>query len=286
MTPYSHKRATQIEGDLRAARLRLLILRTHAAAGAGHLGSSLSIVEILSALYSSNLHHAAQDSAQGGDRVVLSKGHAALGLYCALAEEGIIPHAALRTFGQNGSELEPHPNETLLPQVAVSTGSLGQGLSIGLGLAHGSRLAGRDEERTAVVLGDGELNEGQPWEAAIAAPRLRLGNLLAVVDANGLQQDGTMEDIMPVNGLADAWAALGWQVHSANGHDYHELLGLFTALRKEDPAKPKLVIARTIKGCGVPFLENAVESHYPPVLDAGEIDLVARMIISAGSDDA
>src|ERR1044072_916736 len=160
--------------DLAATRLRLVMLHTHAAAGQGHLGSSLSIVEILTALLATARRepgHAPRE----GDRIVLSKGHAALGLYCALAEAGTIPHAALATFGQNGSALEPHPNEVLLPQVAASTGSLGQGLSIGLGLAHGSRLRGRGDERTAVILGGGGLNEGEPWGAARGGARRAAG---------------------------------------------------------------------------------------------------------------
>jgi transketolase len=269
--------------DLAATRLRLIMLHTHAIAGQGHLGSSLSIVEILTALLATarrEPNHAPRE----GDRIVLSKGHAALGLYCALAEAGTIPHAELATFGQNGSALEPHPNEVLLPQVAASTGSLGQGLSIGLGLAHGSRLCGRDDERTAVILGDGELNEGQPWEAAIAAPRLQLGNLLAIVDANGLQQDGRMDDIMPIADLAGAWGALGWRVYTCDGHDVSALVSLFTMIRGTASGAPTLVVARTVKGRGVPFLEDAVESHYPPPLDAGELDLVSRLLDQRGRD--
>jgi transketolase len=270
--------------DLKATRLRVLMLRTHAAAGHGHLGSSLSIVEILAALHASATREPQNRTPEHGDRIVLSKGHAALGLYCALAEAGAISHAALATFGRNGSALEPHPNEVLLPEVAASTGSLGQGLSIGLGLAHGSLIAGRGHERIAVILGDGELNEGQPWEAAIAAPRLRLGNLLAIVDANGLQQDGRMDDIMPIADLAGAWGALGWRVYTAEGHDCCALTSLFAAIRGDASGLPKLVIARTVKGRGVPFLEHAVESHYPPPLDAGELDLVTRLLTQGGHD--
>jgi transketolase len=262
--------------------LRLTMLRAHAVAGQGHLGSSLSLVEILSGLFAEGSFK--HDTSTRGDRLVLSKGHAALGLYCALATAGLIPHAMLATFGQNGSALEPHPNERLLPEVSASTGSLGQGLSIGLGLAHGSRLNGCAHERTVVILGDGELNEGQPWEAAIAAPRLQLGNLLAIVDANGMQQDGTMADIMPIRDLAGAWSALGWQVHTIDGHDINAFVSLLAAIREVAHDKPKLVIAHTVKGRGVPFLENTVESHYPPPLDGAEIDLVAQMLTLEGRD--
>ncbi len=271
--------STDVDGNALALRLRLLVLHTHALATQGHLGSSLSIVEILTALHATRLDQVPQDERSGiGDRLVLSKGHAALCLYCALAEAGRIPREALSTFGRNGSALEPHPNETLVPAVAVSTGSLGQGLSIGLGLAHGSRLAGRPQERTAVVLGDGELNEGQPWEAAIAAPRFKLGILLAIIDFTGLQQDGSMDDIMPIADIGTAWSALGWQVFSADGHDCTCLITLFRKLRNEAPQTPTLVIAHTIKGCGVPFLENEVESHYPPPLAPAEFDLVTQQL--------
>jgi transketolase len=278
MTEQPRTFETDSSFELRATRLRLAIVRAHAAAGQGHLGSSLSLVEILSGLFAEGSFGNAA-SAQG-DRLVLSKGHAALGLYCALAEAGIIPHAMLATFGQNGSALEPHPNENLLPEVSVCTGSLGQGLSIGLGLAHGSRLNGRANERAVVILGDGELNEGQPWEAAIAAPQLQLGNLLAIVDANGLQQDGMMADIMPIRDIEGAWSALGWQVYDVDGHDVHALVSLFAAIRDVAPDKPKLVIARTVKCRGVPFLENTVESHFPPPLDGAEINLVEQALTS------
>ncbi|WP_050384401.1 transketolase [Bradyrhizobium pachyrhizi] len=268
--------------DPRSTRLRITILRTHAVAGQGHLGSSLSLVEILSALFAEGRF--ATNVTAEGDRLVLSKGHAALGLYCALAEAGIISHATLATFGQNGSTLEPHPNETVLPEGSVCTGSLGQGLSIGLGFAYASRLSGRSDERTVVILGDGELNEGQPWEAAIAARRLKLGTLLAIVDANGMQQDGAMSDIMPIDDLQGAWAALGWQVHTVDGHDFRGLLSLLAEIRDVCPDTPKLIVAQTVKGRGVPFLENAVDSHYPSPLDNAELDLIERLLIAEMRD--
>jgi transketolase len=271
----------------RAQRLRMLIIRTHAAAGHGHLGSSLSLVEILTALFAAAIDTTGWDRPSPvGDRLVLSKGHAALALYCALAEAKLLPNEALAEFGRNGSMLEAHPNERLLPLVQASTGSLGQGLSIGLGLAHGSRMAGRAHEGVVVILGDGEMNEGQVWEAAIAAPKLGLGNLLALVDMNGLQQDGSMDEIMPVGDLAGAWAALGWSTYEVDGHDCGALAALLASLRGDGAVRPKLVIARTVKGCGVPFLENAIESHYPPPLDPGEIELMARLTAREAGHDA
>ena len=255
-------------------------------AGQGHLGSSLSIVEILTRTLRRRFDDPPVSDGRDytGERIVLSKGHAALGLYCALAEVGALAHAELASFGRNGSALEPHPNERLLPAVAVSTGSLGQGLSVGVGLAHGSRIAGRPLERTAVILGDGELNEGQPWEAAMAAVHLGLGNLIAIVDVNGLQQDGSMDDVMPIGDFAAAWAAIGWQVHTVDGHDCGALKSLLVALRDASAETPKLIVARTVKARGVPFLENTVESHYPPPLDGAELDLIARQLMRGGSD--
>lgn len=266
--------------DVRAAGLRESVLRTHAAAGGGHLGGSLSVVEILTALLGGPLDTSGWgEDTIAGDRLLLSKGHAALALYCAFAQIGLLEPTTLSSFGKSGAALEPHPNETQIRCVHASTGSLGQGLSIGLGLAYGSRLGGRMHERVAVVLGDGELNEGQIWEAAQAAPKLRLGGLLAVIDANGFQQDGPMKQIMPVANAAAAFSSLGWRVTEADGHDAPALAALFEQLL---PARettgngiPALVIAHTIKGRGVPHLENETSSHYPPPLTAEDFAVLA-----------
>jgi transketolase len=261
----------------RARKLRFSVLRTHALAGQGHLGSSLSVIEILTAIFASGLDTRGWTRPDPrGDRLVLSKGHAGLALYCALAQAGFIPPEQLRSFARNGSALEPHPNERTLPAVQVSTGSLGQGLSIGLGLAYGSRLDGHDET-SFVVLGDGELNEGQPWEAAMAAVRFGLGNLLAIVDRNGFQQDGAMDAIMPLPDIAATWSAFGWAVSEVDGHDCDALINAIAWARGGAPDRPKMIVAHTVKGRGVPFLESTTESHYPPPLDASEIELLMRL---------
>jgi transketolase len=268
----------------RAHALRLLILRTHAAAGQGHLGSSLSIVEILVALMSSGIDTGGwAEGAPYGDRIVLSKGHAALAFYCALAQAGVVPEQALESFSRNGGELEPHPNERTLPAVQASTGSLGQGLSIGLGLAYGSRMLGRGDS-CFVLLGDGELNEGQCWEAAIAAAQLGLGNLVVIIDANGLQQDGFMDEIMPIPDMTTAWRALGWETAEIDGHDCAALLGALAAAHAAAPGRPKLIVARTVKGRGVPFLENTPESHFPPPLTEAEIAIVDKLAAGRFAD--
>ncbi|NUT54042.1 MAG: transketolase [Saccharothrix sp.] len=255
-----------------AKRVRWRVLTTHQRAGGGHLGSPLSVVELLSVVLGGHFRWRSAPGAPDGDRFVLSKGHAALGLYCALAELGRLPDSVLDGYGANAAAAEPHPNERLLDAVDVSTGSLGQGFSIGVGMALGARLRGRDAT-VFVLVGDGECNEGQVWEAARCAAALGLGNLVVLLDDNGMQQDGPTPDILDVADLPDAWARMGWLTASCDGHDCRavaEVLAKLTA----DPGPPKLLHARTVKGRGVPFLEHRVESHYPPPLAAEELATV------------
>lgn len=255
-----------------AERVRWRLLTTHQRAGAGHLGSSLSIVELLSVVLGRYFRVRSAPGAPDGDRFVLSKGHAALGLYCALAELGRLPDAVLDGFGQPGAAAEPHPNERLLDAVDASTGSLGQGFSIGVGMALGARLRGRDAT-VFVLVGDGECNEGQVWEAARSAAALGLGNLVVLLDDNRMQQDGATPDILDVADLPDAWARMGWLTASCDGHDCRAVEEVLAKLLA-DPGAPKLVHARTVKGRGVPFLEHRTESHYPPPLRAEELAMV------------
>jgi transketolase len=252
--------------------LRQLILETHAAAGGGHLGSSLSIVELLTVLFWGHFTWtSAGADPKDGDRFVLSKGHAALGLYCALAQAGRIPRERLATFGRNGSSIEPHPCEVTEPEVHASTGSLGQGLSIGLGLALGSRLSGR-ADRTYVLIGDGETNEGQIWEAASCAVALGLSNLVVLLDDNELQQDGPCSEIMPARWVPACWREIGWHVVEVDGHDCAALSAALEELVTAAPPAPRLLHARTVKGKGVSFLEGCVESHYPPPLSGEDME--------------
>lgn len=253
-----------------AHRLRQLILETHHRCG-GHLGASLSIVEILAGL-AGRLGAGRYNQDPGGNHLILSKGHAALAFYCQLALEGRVSAAQLRQFAQDGADLEPHPNEQRLPSVGASTGSLGQGLSIGCGLALGALLTGRDS-LTAVIIGDGEVNEGQIWEAAMSAAQLGLGNLLVVLDRNGMQQDGRMADILPCPDLASIWGAFGWVTESCDGHDPAALDQAFDALLAGPPDRPKLLVAHTVKGAGIAHLEGRTESHFPPPVSADDIAL-------------
>ena len=259
-------------------RLRLAIVQLHRRAGGGHLGSALSIVEILSAILTGPMRWQADSQPPtSGDRLVLSKGHAAMALYCALALDGRIDAADLLTFGHDGSPLEPHPNERALAAVHASTGSLGQGLSIGIGLALGARLLGSDD-RTFVIVGDGELNEGQTWEAARSATALGLSNLIVVLDDNGMQQDGPTAEIMPVGDAAEAWERMGWICYACDGHDCTALGAAFETVMASPAHSPRLVHAHTIKGRGVAHLEGQTESHFPPPISDDDLALLRYML--------
>jgi transketolase len=257
-----------------ASAMRLNILRTHARAGCGHLGSALSIVEILTVLFHRHIRWPdASDAPTRGDRFILSKGHAALALYCALESVGRIAESQTATFARNGSALEPHPNENLLPEIHASTGSLGQGLSIGVGFALGSQLL-QTADRVFVIIGDGETNEGQIWEAARSAASLKLQNLVVVLDNNGMQQDGPNAEIMDTTDVAACWKNIGWQTAVCDGHDCQAIDRELTSLLSSEVNAPILLTARTVKGRGVTFLENRTESHYPPPLELGELAMI------------
>jgi transketolase len=220
----------------------------------GHLGGSLSLVEILTTLYFGVLRvDPACPDDPARDILILSKGHGALALYAVLAERGFFPVGELATFGQPGSRLMGHPVRAV-PGVEMPTGALGHGLALGNGFA----LADRGR-RCFVIMGDGELQEGSVWEAAMATSELGLGNLTAVVDRNGLQLAGQTEATVALEPLADRWRAFGWAVREVDGHDPAELAGAFAAT---EPGRPVVVLARTVKGKGLPYLQGRTESHF------------------------
>jgi transketolase len=255
-------------------RLRLAIVQLHRRAGGGHLGSALSIVEALAVIFGRHFRwREASDPEWRGDRIILSKGHAAMALYCALALQGRIDASRLITFGRNGSPLEPHPNESAEPALHASTGSLGQGLSIGVGLALGARLRGT-ADRTYVIVGDGELNEGQTWEAARCAATLQLANLIVVLDDNGMQQDGPTGEIMPVGDALEAWRRMGWTCAESDGHDCDALDGALRSVTAQETSAPRLLRIRTIKGRGIDYLEGRTESHFPPPVSEEDITMM------------
>ncbi|MBM2826604.1 MAG: transketolase subunit [Dehalococcoidia bacterium] len=260
MDTIAHRESTLAELDGIARQLRRDIVTMIGAAGSGHPGGSLSSVEILTALYWRVLRHdSSNPSWPDRDRFILSKGHVAPVLYAALAEAGYFSKDLLMTLRKFGSPLQGHTDSTALPGVEMSGGSLGQGLSFGIGTAKAGRLDNKDY-RVYVLLGDGECQEGQVWEAAMAAGKYKLDTLTAIVDRNGIQNDDRVEVQMHVEPLADKWRAFGWHVIEADGHSIPSLLsGIDAAMTTK--GQPSVIIAHTIKGKGVSFMEDNVEFH-------------------------
>ena len=244
----------------RARRIRRRILETIAHVGAGHTGGSLSAVEILTVLYCHALNIDPDDPAwPERDRFILSKGHASVALYCALAERGYFPAERLREFDRVDGMLQGHPCMRQTPGVDMSAGSLGQGLSCGIGMVLGG-LAKEMDFRVYVLLGCGELQEGQVWEAAMYAGVHGLERLTAIVDYNCVQLAGTIEETLSVEPLAEKWRAFGWEVLECDGHSIPELvdtIGQATQVK----GKPQVIVARTVKGKGVSFMENRYAWH-------------------------
>jgi len=260
-----------------ARRVRRLVLKTAHRAGAGHIGGPLSAVEILVTLYFHELRVRPHEPRwPGRDRLVFSKGHAALALYAVLAERGYLEPAELATFDELDSRLQGHPDMRALPGLDMSTGSLGQGLSAGVGMALAARVLGAGW-RTHVVLGDGESQEGQVWEAAFVAARYGLDSLVAIMDWNHLQQYGWQapggspsERADPAAGAAldpvARWRATGWSVLEVDGHDTRAIAAGLAAARAT-AGRPTILIARTVKGRGVSFMEGDYTWHSRPVTD-------------------
>lgn len=242
-----------------ARKIRCDILVNLHKAGSGHPGGSLSMVEILISLYYYKLRHDPKNPAWAGrDILVLSKGHGAMGLYTVLARRGFFPVEELANFRKLGSRLQGHIYRGV-PGVEASTGSLGQGLSIANGFAYAARLDKADR-RVYCITGDGELDEGQIWEAAMSASHHRLDNLVCIVDRNGVQQNGPTEKIKQLEPLADKWRACGWNVFDIDGHDIEALIGSLDKAQ-ESKGRPSVIIAKTVKGKGVSFMEGNAAWH-------------------------
>ncbi|MDO4581776.1 MAG: transketolase [Bacillota bacterium] len=243
-----------------ARQMRREIIKMLAAAGSGHPGGSLSAADIIAVLYAQVMHiDAAAPQLPGRDRFVLSKGHAAPALYAALALRGFFPMEELANLRKLGSKLQGHPDMKKLPGVDICTGSLGQGLSAACGMALAARLDGADNYVYA-LLGDGECEEGQVWEAAMFAAHYQLGRLIAFTDHNGLQIDGRISDVMSPLPLAEKWTAFGWHVQSVDGHDTQAIKAAIEAAKLIDD-KPSMIIAHTVKGKGVSFMEDQAGWH-------------------------
>lgn len=243
-----------------ANRIRIKVVKMIACSGVGHAGGAVSIAEILAVLYFHELkidpHH---PDWQDRDRFVLSKGHGCPALYAVFSEVGWISEDLLPTLHQIASPLQMHPELGLCPGVEMSSGPLGQGLSVGIGMAMGARLKGKDF-RVYVLIGDGEAAEGQIWEAAMFAPNYKLDNLVAILDYNKFCLTDRVQRVMSLEPLYDKWTAFGWHVIEVNGHSVNQLINALGEAR-EVKGKPTIVIAHTVKGRGISFVEDKVESH-------------------------
>jgi len=254
------------ELEEKARKLRVSIVKTLHKSQSGHTGGSLSAMDMVTALYFYKMRHNPADPGwEGRDRFVLSKGHAAPAQYVALAEAGYFPVEDLMMLRRLGSHLQGHPDSKSTPGVEVPTGSLGQGLSMAVGMALGLRLDGK-ANRVYALLGDGELQEGQVWEAAMAGGHYRLDNLCAMVDANALQIDGEVAKVMNVAPIADKFRAFGWNALEIDGHNMAAITDSLD-MAETVKGKPTVIVAHTVKGKGVSFFENKASYHGGPPSD-------------------
>ena len=270
-----------------AQRARLLALDMVHTAASGHIGGSLSVMDVLTTLYFHHMHIDPQaPKAPGRDRLVLSKGHCTPALYAVLALRGYFPVADCKLFRSIHGHYSGHPDMAHVPGVDMSTGSLGQGISAAVGMALAGRLDQADY-RVYAVLGDGEVEEGQVWEAAMAAAKYHLDHLCAIVDVNGLQIDGRTADVMPSEPLDAKFAAFGWNVLKVDGHDYAAIAAAL-ALAERTQGAPTAILARTVKGKGVSFMENDPGWHGKAPNDEqyakARADLLAGLEALAGAE--
>ena len=246
--------------QIKACKVRMGVIEGVFNAKSGHPGGSLSITDILTYLYFNHMNVDPKNPKwEDRDRFVLSKGHTAPALYAVLAHKGFFPVEEIKTLRKPGSMLQGHPSMKLTPGVDMSTGSLGQGISTAVGMALGAKLGGKSY-RVFTALGDGEIQEGQVWEAAMFAAAKGLDNLVAVIDNNNLQIDGTVEEVNSPYPIPEKFAAFGWNVIEIDGHDYDQIRNAI-AQAKECKGKPTAVIAHTVKGKGVSFMENVASWH-------------------------
>lgn len=241
-------------------KIRCHVLQMISEAKSGHTGGSLSCADVLTALYFHKMKHNPKDPLwDGRDRFVLSKGHAAPALYAVLAEAGYFPVEELKNLRKIGSMLQGHPDKNKTPGIEVSTGSLGQGLSVSVGMAIAGKMY-KKNHRVYVLLGDGECDEGQIWEAAMSASNYKLDNLTAIIDRNGLQIDGPTEKVMSLEPIAEKWKAFGWNVIEIEGHDFSQIINALNEAEKTG-MQPTVIIAHIIKGKGVSFMEWVADFH-------------------------
>ena len=243
-----------------AKQMRIDIVEMLAAAGSGHPGGSVSACDMIAVLYFDKMNIDPKNPGDPDrDRFVLAKGHAAPALYAALAQKGFFPRKDLLSLRKTYSYLQGHPNMNITPGVEMSTGSLGQGLSVANGMALAGRLDNRDYY-VYCIMGDGEIQEGQVWEAAMSAAHYKLDHVIAFVDHNHLQIDGNNDDVMSVNPIDEKFRAFGWNVMTIDGHDFEAIADAVDAAKAQQ-GKPTLIVAETIKGKGVSFMEDQVGWH-------------------------
>jgi transketolase len=261
----------------KAVDIRKKIIDLTVVAGGGHIGGALSMTDVVVALYYHVLRYDARNPRwPERDRFILSKGHGALCVCPVLADVGFYPEERMANFNGLDSPFGMHPDMNKIPGIEMSTGSLGHGLSIAVGAA----IAGRLDQanwRVYCLLGDGELDEGMVWEAAMSAAHFKLGNLVAIVDRNGLSLDGPTEEIMGLEPLADKWRAFGWNVMEIDGHNMREIVEAFAALPPVTSPRPTCVIAKTVKGKGVSFMEGKAEWHYGGLDDERAAEVCAEL---------
>lgn len=248
------------ELEIYAAQIRLGIIESTYNAKAGHPGGSLSAADVIAYLYGRQMKYDVKNPKDPNrDRFVLSKGHAAPALYSALAYKGFFPVEDLKTLRHIDSYLQGHPNMNTVPGIDMSTGSLGQGISAACGMAKGAKMLGQKDMKVYTLLGDGEIEEGQVWEAMMFAAQYGLDNLCVIIDVNGLQIDGACEDVMSAEPIDEKVRAFGFDCVVINGNDFDDLEKAFNAF--ENSTKPFAIVMKTVKGLGVSYMENAVDWH-------------------------
>lgn len=242
-----------------ALKLRHHVLQMITPVRGSHIGSALSVADILAVLYYSFLHYDPDNSSAGNrDRLIFSKGHAGSCLYAVLAEAGFFPEEILKDYCRNNSSLSGHINSHNVPGVEFSTGSLGHGLPVAAGICYSLKMH-CNPAKTVVIMGDGECDEGTTWEGAMFAAANKLNNLIVIIDRNRIQAMGNTEDIMPLEPFAEKWRSFGWKTSTINGHDHKQIL---KALQMQDGTSPHCIIACTVKGKGISFMENQLLWHY------------------------
>jgi transketolase len=261
----------------RAMFVRLETVRLTQIAGAGHYTATFSAAELFAALYYAQLRYRANEPDwPDRDRFVLSKGHAAIGLYPVMADVGFFDPSLLDNYTRLDSSFGDHPDMRKIPGADFSSGSLGHGLSVSVGMALGARVQGRSY-RVYCMMGDGELDEGQVWEAAMAASHFQVGSLIAIIDRNHLSIDGNTENIMRLEPLADRFESFGWTVRTVDGHDLDAILDVFSELSEDPVAPPQLIIADTVKGRGVRRMEFDTNWHVGNLLGADYDDVIEEI---------